>query len=107
VYHADSIDVFAAGCFLFELVMKCEPFQSADIKDEHYGKLAALDKKKFWDTFSSKFTPPSTSKVTHAAFRPHLTHARRKPQRTDHALCPLKARWVNGEGRASRTTRGR
>ena len=57
MYHADSIGVFAAGCFLFQLVMKCQPFQSADIKDEHYGKLAALDKKKSWDTFSSKFTP--------------------------------------------------
>lgn len=33
VYEANSIDVFAAGCFLFELVMKCEPFKSADVKD--------------------------------------------------------------------------
>jgi len=35
--------------------------------------------------------PPSTSKVAHAAFRPHLAHARRKPQRTDHAPCPQEA----------------
>lgn len=39
VYNPDSIDVFAIGCFLFELVMKSEPFKSADIKDEHYSKL--------------------------------------------------------------------
>jgi hypothetical protein len=57
IYHAETIDVFAAGCFLFELVMKCEPFKSADIKDEHYSKLAGMDKKKFWDIFNSKLTP--------------------------------------------------
>jgi serine/threonine protein kinase len=64
VYQADSIDVFAAGCFLFELVMKCEPFKSADIKDEHYSKLAGLEKKKFWDIFNSKLTPSPDFKGT-------------------------------------------
>lgn len=63
-YHAETVDVFAAGCFLFELVMKCEPFKSADIKDEHYSKLAGNDKKKFWDIFISKLTPSPDFKGT-------------------------------------------
>lgn len=33
VYQADEIDVFAVGCFLFELVLKVQPFKSADMKD--------------------------------------------------------------------------
>jgi serine/threonine protein kinase len=33
VYQGDSIDIFAAGCFLFELIMKSEPFKSADVND--------------------------------------------------------------------------
>jgi serine/threonine protein kinase len=33
MYQADEIDVFATGCFLFELVMKAQPFKSADMKD--------------------------------------------------------------------------
>jgi serine/threonine protein kinase len=61
-YQADSIDIFAAGCFLFELVMKCEPFKSAEIKDEHYGKLLSGDKKKFWDIFSNKCSPTNEFK---------------------------------------------
>lgn len=62
LYQADSIDVFAAGCFLFELVMKSEPFNSADIKDEHYGKLTGTDKKKFWEIFNNKLTPSNDFK---------------------------------------------
>lgn len=61
-YQADSIDVFAAGCFLFELVMKTEPFKSTDIKDEHYSKLMLSDKKKFWDIFVSKSNPSAEFK---------------------------------------------
>jgi hypothetical protein len=61
-FQADSIDIFAAGCFLFELVMKAEPFKSTDIKDEHYSKLANPDKKKFWDIFNNKYNPTSEFK---------------------------------------------
>jgi len=32
-YQSDALDVFSLGCFLFELVMKCQPFKSSDIKD--------------------------------------------------------------------------
>jgi hypothetical protein len=56
-YLAESIDIFAAGCFLFELLMKCEPFACADIKDEYYSKLTSVDKKKFWDIFIGKVNP--------------------------------------------------
>lgn len=48
IYQADEIDVFAIGCFLFELVLKAQPFKSADMKDEHYSRLAGMDKKKYW-----------------------------------------------------------
>ncbi len=89
VYHADSIDVFAAGCFLFQLVVKCEPFRSADIKDEHHGKLAALDKKvvgylqqQIHATLDFKGNSRCIQTSSNAC----------SPQRTDHALCPLKAR---------------
>lgn len=58
-YQGDEIDIFAAGCFLFELVMKAEPFKFADMKDEHYSKIASQDKKKFWDIFNSKINPSS------------------------------------------------
>lgn len=37
--------------------MKAEPFRSSDIKDEHYSKLANLEKKKFWDIFAGKASP--------------------------------------------------
>lgn len=32
-YQADTVDIFACGCFLFELVMKSQPFKSTDFKD--------------------------------------------------------------------------
>ena len=63
-YNAELIDIFAAGCFLFELVMKTEPFKSSDIKDEHYSKLANFQQKKFWDIFSGKPTPSQDFKGT-------------------------------------------
>jgi serine/threonine protein kinase len=63
-YNAESIDIFAAGCFLFELVMKTEPFKSSDIKDEHYSKLVNFQPQKFWDIFSGKPTPSSDFKGT-------------------------------------------
>jgi hypothetical protein len=44
--------------------MKAEPFKFADMKDEHYSKLAGLDKKKFWDIFSGKLNPSSEFKGT-------------------------------------------
>lgn len=47
-YNGEAVDVFGAGCFLFELVMKCEPFRSSEAKDEHYGKLASLQTQQFW-----------------------------------------------------------
>jgi serine/threonine protein kinase len=56
-YQAHALDVFAAGCFLFELLMKAEPFKSSDVKDEHYGKLVGVEKKKFWDIFNNKASP--------------------------------------------------
>jgi len=59
MYQADEIDVFAVGCFLFELVLKAQPFKSADMKDEHYSRLANTDTKKFWEIFSSKLPPSS------------------------------------------------
>jgi serine/threonine protein kinase len=58
-YQGDEIDIFALGCFLFELVMKAEPFKSAELKDEHYSKISGVDKKKFWDIFNSKLNPSS------------------------------------------------
>ena len=60
VYQADSIDVFAAGCFLFELVMKCEPFKSADIKDDHYSKLSDSIRKTFGISSAANSPPVST-----------------------------------------------
>lgn len=72
-YSAQAIDTFAAGCFLFELVMKAEPFKSSDMKDEHYSKLANLEKKKFWDIFSGKAAPSldfkGTSSLTQTSSR--------------------------------------
>jgi serine/threonine protein kinase len=56
-YSPEAIDIFAAGCFLFELVMKAEPFKSSHMQDQHYSKLADLDHNKFWDIFSSKAAP--------------------------------------------------
>ena len=56
--------MFASGCFLFELVMKTEPFKSSNIKDEHYSKLAQCEQKKFWDIFSGKPTPSYDFKGT-------------------------------------------
>jgi serine/threonine protein kinase len=41
-YHGDSVDIFAAGCFLFELLMKTQPFKTSDVKDEYYSKLTSL-----------------------------------------------------------------
>lgn len=32
-YCPDALDVFAVGCFLFELVMKVEPFKSSHFQD--------------------------------------------------------------------------
>ena len=32
-YTSEEVDIFAAGCFLFELVMKTEPFKSSNVKD--------------------------------------------------------------------------
>ena len=32
-YSAETIDIFASGCVLFELVMKAEPFKSSNVKD--------------------------------------------------------------------------
>jgi len=63
MYQADEIDVFAVGCFLFELVLKTQPFKSADMKDEHYSRLAnTANTKKFWEIFSSKLPPSSEFK---------------------------------------------
>jgi serine/threonine protein kinase len=107
-YHADSIDVFAAGCFLFELVMKCEPFQSADTKDEHYGQLAALDKKKFWDIFSSKFTPTLDFKGSSRCIQTSSSAC--SPQTPKNGSRSLPSGSTPGSterGRASRTTRRR
>lgn len=58
-YQGDSVDIFAAGCFLFELLMKTQPFKTSDVKDEYYSKLTSLEKKKFWDIFNNKFNPTS------------------------------------------------
>ena len=44
--------MFASGCFLFELVMKTEPFKSSNIKDEHYSKLAQCEQKSVSGTSS-------------------------------------------------------
>lgn len=38
-YYANDLDLFAAGCILFEICMKCLPFKSASMDDEHYRKL--------------------------------------------------------------------
>lgn len=58
-YQGDEVDIFAAGCFLFELVMKAQPFKSADLRDQHYSRLAGIDKKKFWEIFNLKINPSS------------------------------------------------
>ena len=47
---------------MFELVMKSEPFKFADLKDEHYSKIAGLEKKKFWDIFNNKISPTAEFK---------------------------------------------
>ena len=49
--------MFAAGCFLFELVMKTEPFKSSDMNDKHYSKLVNERNHEFWDIFSGKPQP--------------------------------------------------
>lgn len=83
-YNGESIDVFAAGCFLFELVMKSEPFKSSDMKDEHYSKLASFQAKKFWDIFSGKPTPSSPFKgFFFYLCRPGRKNAESQSQRED------------------------
>ena len=56
-YVGNALDVFAAGCFLFELVMKAQPFKSSDVKDEYYSKLVNFQNKKFWQIFQNKSNP--------------------------------------------------
>lgn len=55
-YQADSLDLFACGCLLFEIVMKAQPFRTAETKDDHYSKLTN-DKKKFWEIYATKYSP--------------------------------------------------
>ena len=49
--YADDLDLFAAGCVLFEMVMKCQPFKIASLEDEYYRKLMQ-DRNGFWKIFS-------------------------------------------------------
>lgn len=98
LYQADEIDVFAVGCFLFELVMKAQPFKSADMKDQHYSRLAGVEKKKFWDIFSNKLPPSAEFKgtiLTYIDLIEKMLNSNPKDRITLAAV--MKHPWTNGE----------
>ena len=55
-YYANDLDLFAAGCVLFEICMKCVPFKTSSLDDEYYRKFIS-DKPSFWKIFSSSAQP--------------------------------------------------
>ena len=47
-YHADKVDIFAAGVILFNLVMGSTPFSCATANDKLYRLLASNKTAEFW-----------------------------------------------------------
>lgn len=56
-YFGDDVDLFAAGCVLFYMVVKAPPFKSSNFKDECYSRFLSEDKADFWKIYAGLAKP--------------------------------------------------
>lgn len=56
-YNAEGLDIFAAGCVLFMMVMASAPFGTTKAADRYYSRFCMDNKAHFWKIFAYNYKP--------------------------------------------------